>query len=56
MQQGLAGGGPLSTLGLVGMPIYGKTPEQKQEAKLEKRKAAQEKKKKQAEYYQRLNR
>jgi hypothetical protein len=52
-QQGLAGGGAESALGLVGMPIYGKTASQKREAKLEKKTAEKEKRKKIAEYYQR---
>lgn len=52
-QQGLAGGGAESLLGLVGMPIYGKNPEQKREARLEKKKQQQEHRKKAAEYYQR---
>jgi hypothetical protein len=54
-QQGLAGGGAESLLGLVGMPIYGKTPEQKREAKKEKKLAEIEKKKATARYYQRLH-
>jgi hypothetical protein len=54
-QQGLAGGGAESLLGLVGMPIYGKTGEQKTEAKLAKKKAVEEKKRKGAEYHQRLH-
>lgn len=54
-QQGLAGGNAASMLGLVGMPIYGKDPEQKIEAKKKKREAAIEKKKKQAEYFKRVH-
>jgi hypothetical protein len=54
-QQGLAGGGAESLLGLVGMPIYGKTPEQKQKAKLEKKQADARKKAERAEYYRRLH-
>jgi hypothetical protein len=56
VQQGKAGGGPESALGLVGMPIYGKTADQKIEAKKDKRLENIEKKKKRAAYYQRLNR
>lgn len=54
-QQGLAGGGAESALGLAGMPIYGKTPEQKRESRLEKKRAQEERRKKTAEYYRRLN-
>lgn len=52
-QQGLAGGGAASVTGLVGMPIYGKTPEQKVEARKEKKLEQQAKKKRAAEYYRR---
>lgn len=54
-QQGLAGGGAESLLGLVGMPIYGKTPEQKEQAHVEKRKSQREKRIKAAKYYEKLN-
>lgn len=52
-QQGLAGGGAQSVLGLFGMPIYGKTPGEKAEAQLKKKIAAQEKRKRAAAHYQR---
>jgi hypothetical protein len=55
-QQGLAGGGATSVMGLVGMPVYGKDPEQKREARLAKKKHELEKKKRAAEYYKRQNR
>jgi hypothetical protein len=55
-QQGLGGGGATSALGLVGMPVYGRDPEQKREARLAKKKADLEKRKRAAEYYRRLNR
>jgi hypothetical protein len=54
-QQGLGGGGATSALGLVGMPVYGKDPEQKREARLAKKKADLEKRKRAAEYFRRLN-
>jgi hypothetical protein len=53
-QQGLAGGGATSVMGLVGMPVYGKDPEQKREARLAKKKADKEKRKRAAEYHQRI--
>lgn len=52
-QQGLAGGGASSALGLVGMPIYGKTPEQKLEAREEKKAKEREKRKAAEEYLER---
>lgn len=54
-QQGLAGGGAESLLGLVGMPIYGKNADQKAAAKLEKKKQLLEKKRKAALHFQRLH-
>jgi hypothetical protein len=54
-QQGLAGGGATSAMGLVGMPVYGKDPEQKREARLKKKKADAAKRKHAAEYYKRVN-
>lgn len=52
-QQGLMGGGASSALGLVGMPIYGKTPDEKAEARLKKKLHDLEKRKKAADYYRR---
>jgi hypothetical protein len=54
-QQGMAGGGAESLLGLIGMPIYGKTAEQKTAAKLEKKKQQEEKKRRAAEHFSRLH-
>jgi hypothetical protein len=54
-QQGLAGGGAQSTLGLVGMPIYGKDADQKMEARKQKKLDALKKRKRAAAYYQRLH-
>jgi hypothetical protein len=54
-QQGLAGGGAESLLGLIGMPVYGRTPDQKLQARIDKKKAEIEKKKATRRYYQRLN-
>jgi hypothetical protein len=54
-QQGLAGGGATSAMGLVGMPVYGKDEGQKREARLAAKKAAADKRKRAAAYYQRLN-
>lgn len=54
-QQGLAGGGAQSVLGLVGMPIYGKDPQEKIEARKAKKVAAAKKKQQTAAYFRRLN-
>ena len=54
-QQGLAGGGAESALGLAGMPIYGKDADQKAEARKKKKLAELAKKKRAAEYYRRVN-
>jgi hypothetical protein len=54
-QQGLAGGGALSVTGLAGMPIYGKDPEQKSDARKRQKLEKQDKKRRAAEYYRRLN-
>jgi hypothetical protein len=55
-QQYLGGGGVESVLGLVGMPVYGKTEEQKRLARVQKKERAALKKKQAAEYYQRVGR
>lgn len=54
-QQGLAGGGVQSVLGLFGSPIYGKDTEQKRLARLQKKQRDELKRKKSAEYFRRLN-
>lgn len=54
-QQGFAGGGYESALGLVGMPIYGKTEDQKREQKKKDKLAREAKKKAAARHYQRLH-
>jgi hypothetical protein len=54
-QQGWAGGGARSAMGMLGMPVYGKTPSEKAQAQAQKKLAALEKKRRAAEYYQRLN-
>lgn len=54
-QQGIAGGGNLSVLGVFGKPVYGKDPEQKAQGRRQKQLDKREQDKKKADYYRRLH-